>query len=91
MPSNTRERPTKKFQHKHPLESEVINIYSHLEKSDLGPFRFFYYETDEKLYLQYKNKATGLWKSAMTIDQSGNIVVDGTVSASAALTDPGNS
>jgi hypothetical protein len=90
MPSNTRERPGKKFQFKEPLESELKSVYTALAKVDLGPFRFFYYDTDGKLYLQYMNVATGLWKSAMTIDQSGNIVLDGTATQSATIADPGN-
>ena len=47
-------RPTKKHPHKGVADREFTNVYEHLSKVDLGPFRFYFDSANNYLYLQYK-------------------------------------
>jgi hypothetical protein len=47
-----RARPTKKHGFTGPLDAAMRDVYLHLAKCDFGPFRFFYSDTEDALYLQ---------------------------------------
>lgn len=93
-------RPAKKNTFREPLEGELRNVFQHLSKVDLGPFRFIYVESQEALYLQCKDKDGKTYRTVQKWGRPGDdvnhtgsaITTRGTVDpeAWALLESPGN-
>lgn len=79
-------KPAKQFVHKEPsTDGEFRNVFGALEKVHLGPFRFFYDEALDALFLQVRdNTNTQQYVSIVRIEsQTGDIYIRGTVFGSA--------
>lgn len=93
-------RPFKRYNHReHTTDGEFTNVFSHLEKVFLGPFRFFYDETNDWLHLQVIDRENSneyqtiqIWKGMSTTrGTSGDTVIYGnpTTAAGSSITNVG--
>lgn len=89
MAKKASERARKKHIHQEPAESEFRNLYRHLAKLDLGPFRFYFDESTDSLFLQVRSLTTGQFESVLQIDRDGNFDATGAFTGSQTLTNPG--
>ena len=85
------DKPVKKWQFKGSLDVAMRDLFRHLGKVTMGPYRFLYSESNDALYLQTSDKNTGQFASLMKIDRSGNVSITGTLTQSATLENPGRS
>lgn len=89
MARKSTERARKKHTYRYPLDAELANIYRFLSKLDLGPFRFYFDNENDALYLQVRSLDTKFYDSVAKIDRDGNLTTTGTMTASTAIESPG--
>jgi hypothetical protein len=83
-------RPAKTRTHRNqPVDSEFSNVYLHLSRLSMGPFRFYYDSSTNTLYLQYKSSGSSFYTSVLSIDSSGNLKTTGTQTPSTTISDVG--
>ena len=83
-------RPAKRTLHSDPrIDMEFRDVYHHLRKVDLGPFRFIYDDENDALYLQVKEKNLKYYTSVLKINRDGDLSYTGATHKNATLENPG--
>lgn len=77
-------KPTKKYSHKDTsVDGEFRNVFAALEKLHLGPFRMYYDETYDALFIQVRDKTNAQqYVSIIRIEaQTGDVYIRGALNA----------